>query len=187
MEYLITLINNNGNFSVYIGKNVHGLYWYIEIIGSPTTLSNSGQRSHMFFISPYTNIDIATLRTFIEDLSVRKNIIGECYGRIGHKTDSWITHGPKFRPSNFRINLDKLNTVHGDESTEPPREWNKQTPAPHFKSNTSPPKTSPVVSDIMGRLNNHDIENGDAEVHPSEFPFESNSESVPDTDNTPIK
>ena len=39
----------------------------------------------------------------------------------------------------------------------------------------------------MGRLNHHAIDNGDVDVHPSEFPFEYNSESVPDTDTTPIK
>ena len=58
-------------------------------------------------------------------------------------------------------------------------------------SNPRPPppkkKTSPVVSDIMGRLNHHAIDNGDVDVHPSEFPFEYNSESIPDTDTTPIK
>ena len=39
----------------------------------------------------------------------------------------------------------------------------------------------------MGRLNHHVIDNGDVEVHPSEFPVEFNSESVPDSDTTPIK
>ena len=39
----------------------------------------------------------------------------------------------------------------------------------------------------MGILNHHSIDNGDVEFHPLEFPFESNSESVPDPDTTPIK
>ena len=39
----------------------------------------------------------------------------------------------------------------------------------------------------MGRLNHHAIYDGGVEVHPSEYPFESNSESVPDPDTTPIK
>ena len=39
----------------------------------------------------------------------------------------------------------------------------------------------------MGRLNHNVIENGDVEVHPSEHPFESTSESVTDPANTPIK
>ena len=37
MIYLITFLDNNGNSAVYTGVNVHGLYLYIEIIGSPTT------------------------------------------------------------------------------------------------------------------------------------------------------
>ena len=49
------------------------------------------------------------------------------------------------------------------------------------------PKISLVVSDIMGRLNHHDIDNGDFQVHPSEFVFEYNSESVPYSDTTTIK
>ena len=51
----------------------------------------------------------------------------------------------------------------------------------------SPPKISPVVSAIMGGLNHHAIDNGDVEVHPSEFTVKSNSESIPDPDTTPIK
>ena len=39
----------------------------------------------------------------------------------------------------------------------------------------------------MGRLNHNGIDNGDVKVHPSEFPFESNSESVPYPDTTLIK
>ena len=52
---------------------------------------------------------------------------------------------------------------------------------------TTPPKTSPVVSDIMGILNNHSIDNGDVEVHHSEFTVKSNLESVPDPDTTKTK
>ena len=39
----------------------------------------------------------------------------------------------------------------------------------------------------MGRLNHHFIDDDDVEVHPSEFPFESNYESVPNQYTTPIK
>ena len=39
----------------------------------------------------------------------------------------------------------------------------------------------------MGRINHHDIDNGDVEVHTSKFPVEFNSESVPDPDTTLIK
>ena len=44
-----------------------------------------------------------------------------------------------------------------------------------------------MVSDITGRLNHHEIDNSDAEVHPSEFTVESNSESVTDPETTPTK
>ena len=39
----------------------------------------------------------------------------------------------------------------------------------------------------MGRLNHYAIDTGGVEVHPSDFPVESNSKSVPDPDTTPIK
>ena len=52
---------------------------------------------------------------------------------------------------------------------------------------TSPPNTISFVLSIMWRLNNHTIYNGDVEVHPSYFPVEFNSESVPDPYSTPIK
>ena len=83
--------------------------------------------------------------------------------------------------------MDQFNTLHVEEPNEPTRECNIQPPAYHFKSTTSPPKTSPVVSDIMGRLNHNAIDNGDVAVHPSEFPDESNSESFPDPNITLIK
>ena len=59
--------------------------------------------------------------------------------------------------------------------TYPPREWNIQPPEDHFKYSTSPPKTSPVVPDIVERLNHRVIDNGGVEDRPSEFPVESNS------------
>ena len=70
---------------------------------------------------------------------------------------------------------------------EPPREWSSQTPPAQFKSRTSPPKTIPFNSAIMGRLNHNSINNGDVEVHSSDFLVESNSEYVPDPDTTLIK
>ena len=39
----------------------------------------------------------------------------------------------------------------------------------------------------MDTLNHHAIDNGDVEVHFSEFPVESNYKPVPDPDNSPIK
>ena len=49
------------------------------------------------------------------------------------------------------------------------------------------PKTSPVVSAIMGRLNHHVVDNSCVEFHPSEFPSEYKSEYVLDPDTTLIK
>ena len=62
--------------------------------------------------------------------------------------------------------MNQLNAVHGDEPNYQKKKWNSQPPAAHFKFSTFPPKTSPVVSDIMGILNHNYIDNGDVEVHP---------------------
>ena len=83
--------------------------------------------------------------------------------------------------------MNHSNALYGDEPNEPPRECMIQPPAAHFISKTSPSNTIPVVSYIMGRINNHAIDNGDVKVHTSYFPVEFNSESVPDTDTPPIK
>ena len=44
-----------------------------------------------------------------------------------------------------------------------------------------------MVSAIMEIINQHAIDNGDVKVHPSKYPFESTSESVPDPDINLIK
>ena len=44
-----------------------------------------------------------------------------------------------------------------------------------------------MVSATTRRLNNHAIDKGDVEVHPSEFPVKFNSESVLDPYNTLIR
>ena len=44
-----------------------------------------------------------------------------------------------------------------------------------------------MISAILGRLNHHAIDNGDVEVHLSEYPFEYMNESILDTETTPIK
>ena len=61
----------------------------------------------------------------------------------------------------------------------PPIEWNSQPPAACFKSRSSPSRTNPVVSAIMGKLNHHAIDNGDIT---SDVPVESSYDSVPDPD-----
>ena len=77
--------------------------------------------------------------------------------------------------------------MNGEETTDPPREYNSQPTAYHLKFRGPSTKTSTVVSDIMERLNNHTIDNGDVEVHSSEFPVEFNLESVTDKDPTLIE
>ena len=83
--------------------------------------------------------------------------------------------------------MNQSNALHGDEPNDPPREWNSQPTAAYFKSSTSPSKIYPVFSAIMWRLNHRTIDNGYVKVPNEEFPVESNSESVTDTDTTPIK
>ena len=83
--------------------------------------------------------------------------------------------------------MDKLNSLRGGEPTGPQIKWSTQTPASHFKYQTSPPKTSPMVSAIMGRINHYAIDNGDVAVHPSDYPFKSTYKSFPYQDTTPIK
>ena len=83
--------------------------------------------------------------------------------------------------------MNQFNALHGEEPNEPPREWNRHPPEAHFKSSTYPPKTSPVVLAIGVILNHRPIDNGNVEVHPSEFLVESHYESVTDPDTTAIK
>ena len=94
---------------------------------------------------------------------------------------------PKFLPPSLRIKTNQLNALHGDEPTDPPRGWNRQSPSSNLKIRTSTHRTSPVVSAIMGILNHHAIDNGDVEFHHSEFLFESNYESAPCPYTTKIK
>ena len=61
MTYLITLLENNGNSTVYTGGEIHGIYRYLEMIGAPTTLTTSGQRYHNFSTSYFINNDTESL------------------------------------------------------------------------------------------------------------------------------
>ena len=83
--------------------------------------------------------------------------------------------------------MNQFNALYGDYPNEPPRECNSQPPAANFKSRTSPSKTNPVLSAVMGKLNHHAIHNSDVKIPTSEFPVESNSESAPDPYTTLIK
>ena len=108
-------------------------------------------------------------------------------GRIGCKADACIIRGPKLLPTSIRRNINQFNKLHGEETNEPPIEWNIQHLAAHLKYMTSTNNISPVVSSIMGRLNHNDIDNGDSEVQPSDFPVEFNSEYFPYSNTTPIE
>ena len=68
---LITLLENSGTSDVYTGLNIHVLYRYLEMIGSPTKLNTSGQRSHNFGPSYSINNYTKYLQKFIEDLHMR--------------------------------------------------------------------------------------------------------------------
>ena len=83
--------------------------------------------------------------------------------------------------------MNQLNTLYGEEPTDPPREWNSQPQESHIKYRTSTPQTSPLVSDFTRRINHHAINNGDVEVHPSDYPVEYNSKYVTDPDTTSIE
>ena len=72
--------------------------------------------------------------------------------------------------------MNQFNALHGDEPKEPPREYNRQDPAAHFKSRTSPSRTNPMISAIMGELNHHATDNGDVKIPTSKFLVESNHE-----------
>ena len=80
--------------------------------------------------------------------------------------------------------MNQFNALHGDKPKEPPRECNSQLPSSPFKYRSSPSRTYPVVSAIMGKLDHHAIDNGDIT---SDVPVESSYDSVPYPDTTPIK
>ena len=88
MTYPITFLDNNGKYSVYIGGDIHVIHSYLDIIGDPTTLTTSGQRSHHFSPSYSINNDASTIQTFISDLRMIQKIICEFCGIIGHKYDA---------------------------------------------------------------------------------------------------
>ena len=61
--------------------------------------------------------------------------------------------------------MNQYNFIHDNKPPEPPRQFNSQPPLDHFNSCNFSPKYSTVVSDIMGRQNNHNVYNGDVEVY----------------------
>ena len=87
MTYLITFLDNNRKYAVYTGVNIHELYRYLEIIGSPTIFSTSGQQYRHFGPSYYINSDTETFQSVISALRIIQKSICECCGIIGHKAD----------------------------------------------------------------------------------------------------
>ena len=71
----IKFLDNNVILIIYRGGNIHGLYCYLEIIGSSTTLTTSGHRFHHFGPSSFTNNDTSTLHPFITALHVWQKTI----------------------------------------------------------------------------------------------------------------
>ena len=145
MTYIITFLDNNRKSAVYTGGDIHDIYRYLETIGDPTTLTTSDQRSHHFVPLSSSNNYAETLHPVIADLYMRQKSICEFCGRIGHKADAWIIRGPKFLPPILRRKMNQFSAIHGDKPKEPPREWNIQPLASHFKSRSSPSRTNPVV------------------------------------------
>ena len=84
MTDLITFLEKNGKSIVYTGGDIHGIHRYLEMVGAPTTLTTSCQRSHHFGPSSSSNNDAATLQPVIVVLCMRQKIIFECCGRIGN-------------------------------------------------------------------------------------------------------
>ena len=142
---IITFLEKNGKSAVYEGGDIYGIYRYLDMIGAPTTLTTSGHRYLNFCPSSSSNNDATTLQPVISALRMRQKIICECCGRIGHKADACIIRGPKFLPPSLSIKMNKFNALHSGEPKEPPREWNSQPPADHFKSRSYPSRTNPVV------------------------------------------
>ena len=61
MTDIITSLDKNRKSDVFTGGYIHGIYRYLEIIESPTTLTTSGQRSHHFGPSSSSNNYAATI------------------------------------------------------------------------------------------------------------------------------
>ena len=72
---LTTPLDNNRKSDLYKGGDIYGIYRYLEIIGAPTTLNTSGQRSRNFRPSPPINNDAASIQPVIAALRMRQNSI----------------------------------------------------------------------------------------------------------------
>ena len=75
LKDLITFLDNNGKLAIYAGKNIHVIYCYLEIIGTPTNLTSSVRHSHNFGTSSSTNNYTVTLQTVVSGIHVWKKFI----------------------------------------------------------------------------------------------------------------
>ena len=133
MTDIITFFDNNRKYAVYTGGNIHVIYRYLEIIGSPTTLTTSGKRPRYFGPSYYTSNDTQYIQIVIESLRIQQKLICEFFGSIGHKDGACIIRGPKLLPPILRINHNQFNTLTGEEPNDPLIYWNSQPTTYHFK------------------------------------------------------
>ena len=72
ITYLITFLDNNGNASIYKGRNIHYLLRYPEIIGYPNNLNSSSRRYHCFGNSKKN--DTTSLQYIVEALCSFKKL-----------------------------------------------------------------------------------------------------------------
>ena len=114
MKDIITFLDNNKKLAVYTGVNIHGIYRYLETLGSPNKLTPSGQSSHQFGTSYSTNNDTATLQTVIADFCIRNKSICEFCERIVHKADACIIYGLKLIPPSLIRKMNQFISLHGE-------------------------------------------------------------------------
>ena len=114
MTDLIAFLDSNIKSAVYTGGDIHGIYCYLDMIGGPTTLTNSGQFSHHFSPSYSTNNDKSYIQPVIADLRMRQKSICKLCGISGNKSDACIICGPKFFPPSLKRNMNQFNALHSE-------------------------------------------------------------------------
>ena len=75
MIYLLTFLDNNGKYAVYTRGTINGIYRHIKMIGSPTKLTTSCQRSHHFVTLYSIKNDTAYLHPVIAAIRMRQKSI----------------------------------------------------------------------------------------------------------------
>ena len=82
MTYLITFPDNNVKSASYTRGNINGIYFYLEMIEFPITLTTSGQQSHHLVPLYSINNDTSSLHTVITDIRMKQKFICKFYGRV---------------------------------------------------------------------------------------------------------